>query len=163
MRRVSCGHLYYLRTNHNRRSARAWPENSAQEALRSLRKDRRAQDALCWPSRACIKTLSAKSFSRLCGTCLTWAAAAGAQTGAGNNWAKGHYTEGAELIDSVLDIVRKEAESCDCLQGAPTLPARVACAYLPFGLRDMHQGTYGQPSTSGLRIRTISVQQLCRG
>ncbi|KAH8072191.1 hypothetical protein JL720_11233 [Aureococcus anophagefferens] len=38
-------------------------------------------------------------------------------TGAGNNWAKGHYTEGAELIDSVLDVVRKEAESCDCLQG----------------------------------------------
>ena len=24
--------------------------------------------------------------------------------------AKGHYTEGAELIDSVLDVVRKEAE-----------------------------------------------------
>src|SRR6201746_2203100 len=31
--------------------------------------------------------------------------------------AKGHYTEGAELIDSVLDVVRKEAEGCDCLQG----------------------------------------------
>uniref|UniRef100_A0A182JRB7 Tubulin beta chain n=1 Tax=Anopheles christyi TaxID=43041 RepID=A0A182JRB7_9DIPT len=39
------------------------------------------------------------------------------QSGAGNNWAKGHYTEGAELVDSVLDIVRKEAEGCDCLQG----------------------------------------------
>ncbi|KAK2095639.1 hypothetical protein P7K49_027055 [Saguinus oedipus] len=39
------------------------------------------------------------------------------QTGAGNNWAKEHYTEGAELVDSVLDVVRKEAESCDCLQG----------------------------------------------
>merc|ERR1712167_28820 len=39
------------------------------------------------------------------------------QTGAGNTWAKGHYTEGAELIDSVLDVVRKEAEGCDCLQG----------------------------------------------
>jgi len=39
------------------------------------------------------------------------------QSGAGNNWAKGHYTEGAELIDSVLDVVRKEAEGCDCLQG----------------------------------------------
>lgn len=39
------------------------------------------------------------------------------QSGAGNNWAKGHYTEGAELVDSVLDVVRKEAESCDCLQG----------------------------------------------
>nr|Q24829.1 RecName: Full=Tubulin beta chain; AltName: Full=Beta-tubulin [Encephalitozoon hellem]AAB12034.1 beta-tubulin [Encephalitozoon hellem] len=39
------------------------------------------------------------------------------QSGAGNNWAKGHYTEGAELIDSVMDVVRKEAESSDCLQG----------------------------------------------
>jgi tubulin beta len=34
------------------------------------------------------------------------------QSGAGNNWAKGHYTEGAELVDSVLDVVRKEGESC---------------------------------------------------
>lgn len=38
------------------------------------------------------------------------------QSGAGNNWAKGHYTEGAELVDSVLDVIRKEAEACDCLQ-----------------------------------------------
>ncbi|VAH02602.1 unnamed protein product [Triticum turgidum subsp. durum] len=34
------------------------------------------------------------------------------QSGAGNNWAKGPYTEGGELIDSVLDVVRKEAENC---------------------------------------------------
>nr|XP_037282731.1 tubulin beta chain-like [Rhipicephalus microplus] len=40
------------------------------------------------------------------------------QNGAGNNWAKGHYTESAELLDSVLDVVRKEAECCDCLQGS---------------------------------------------
>ena len=39
------------------------------------------------------------------------------QSGAGNNWAKGHYTEGAELVDSVVDVVRKEAEGCDCIQG----------------------------------------------
>jgi tubulin beta len=39
------------------------------------------------------------------------------QSGAGNTWAKGHYTEGAELVDSVLDVVRKEAEGCECLQG----------------------------------------------
>jgi hypothetical protein len=38
------------------------------------------------------------------------------QSGAGNNWAKGHYTEGAELVDAVLDVVRKECENCDCLQ-----------------------------------------------
>ncbi|KAF7124364.1 hypothetical protein RHSIM_Rhsim12G0138700 [Rhododendron simsii] len=43
------------------------------------------------------------------------------QSGAGNNWAKGHYTEGAELIDSVLDVVRREAESCDCLQAFPSV------------------------------------------
>ena len=39
------------------------------------------------------------------------------QNGAANNWAKGHYTEGAELVDSVLDVVRKEVEACECLQG----------------------------------------------
>lgn len=39
------------------------------------------------------------------------------QSGAGNNWAKGHYTEGAELIETVMDTVRREAESCDVLQG----------------------------------------------
>ncbi|KAA6394313.1 MAG: putative Tubulin beta-1 chain [Streblomastix strix] len=39
------------------------------------------------------------------------------QTGAGNNWAKGHYNEGAELIDSILDVVRKVAEGSNCLQG----------------------------------------------
>uniref|UniRef100_F7IHK1 Tubulin beta chain n=1 Tax=Callithrix jacchus TaxID=9483 RepID=F7IHK1_CALJA len=30
------------------------------------------------------------------------------QCGAGNNWAKGYYTEGAELMESVMDVVRKE-------------------------------------------------------
>jgi tubulin beta len=39
------------------------------------------------------------------------------QSSAGNNWAKGHYTEGAELVDQVLDVVRREAEGCDSLQG----------------------------------------------
>ncbi|OBZ72040.1 Tubulin beta-2 chain [Grifola frondosa] len=39
------------------------------------------------------------------------------ESGAGNNWAKGFYTEGAELVDSILDIVRKQTEACDALQG----------------------------------------------
>ncbi|KAK0162010.1 hypothetical protein PV327_008387 [Microctonus hyperodae] len=39
------------------------------------------------------------------------------QNGAGNNWAKGYYTEGAEIVESVMDVIRKEAEHCDCLQG----------------------------------------------
>ncbi|KAA8538679.1 hypothetical protein F0562_028287 [Nyssa sinensis] len=33
------------------------------------------------------------------------------QSSAGNNWAKGHHSEGAELIDVILDVVRKEAEN----------------------------------------------------
>jgi tubulin beta len=40
-----------------------------------------------------------------------------AQSGAGNSWAKGYYTEGAELVESIMDVVRKEAENTDCLQG----------------------------------------------
>ena len=32
------------------------------------------------------------------------------QAEAGNNWAKGHYIEGAELIYSFLDVFRKETE-----------------------------------------------------
>merc|ERR1719462_164018 len=37
--------------------------------------------------------------------------------GAGNNWAKGHYTEGAELVESVLDRIRQEIEMADSPQG----------------------------------------------
>ena len=48
--------------------------------------------------------------------CVTVVSPTG-QSGAGNNWAKGHYTEGAELVDAVMEKVRGEAEKCDCLQG----------------------------------------------
>ncbi|KAL1751391.1 Tubulin/FtsZ, GTPase domain-containing protein [Schizophyllum commune] len=39
------------------------------------------------------------------------------EVGAGNNWAKGFYTEGAEIIDSIQDVIRKQSEACDALQG----------------------------------------------
>lgn len=39
------------------------------------------------------------------------------QSGAGNNWAKGYYTEGSELLEPVMDIVRREVEQTDSLQG----------------------------------------------
>jgi len=38
-------------------------------------------------------------------------------SGAGNNWAKGHYTEGAQLIEECVEVVRREAESCEAPQG----------------------------------------------
>lgn len=34
-----------------------------------------------------------------------------------SNWGSGFYTIGAEIIDSIIDIIRKEAELCDSLQG----------------------------------------------
>ena len=37
-------------------------------------------------------------------------------SGVGNNWAKGHSSEGAELIDEVVDVTGK-GESCDGPQG----------------------------------------------
>ncbi|TEB23288.1 beta-tubulin [Coprinellus micaceus] len=40
-----------------------------------------------------------------------------AEVGAGNNWAKGC----AELVDSILEIVRRQSEKCDALQGFQVL------------------------------------------
>ncbi|PAV16671.1 beta-tubulin 2 [Pyrrhoderma noxium] len=39
------------------------------------------------------------------------------ETGAGNNWAKGYYTEGAELVDNIMDGIRRQTEACDSIQG----------------------------------------------
>jgi tubulin alpha len=36
---------------------------------------------------------------------------------AANNYARGHYTVGKELIDTVLDRLRKLADACSGLQG----------------------------------------------
>lgn len=35
----------------------------------------------------------------------------------GNNWIRGHYNEGPEICDSIMDVIRKKIEICDCLQG----------------------------------------------
>ncbi|XP_031550548.1 tubulin beta-1 chain-like [Actinia tenebrosa] len=39
------------------------------------------------------------------------------QSSASNNWAKGFYTEGSELLESAMDCIRKLAEFCDSIQG----------------------------------------------
>ena len=36
---------------------------------------------------------------------------------AANNYARGHYTVGKEIVDLVLDRIRKLADSCTGLQG----------------------------------------------
>ena len=38
-------------------------------------------------------------------------------SGAGNKWARGHYTECAELIDEAVDIIRRETEKSNSPQG----------------------------------------------
>lgn len=39
------------------------------------------------------------------------------RAGSANNWARGRYTDGLELLDTVIDVVRREVEGCDQLQG----------------------------------------------
>ena len=51
-------------------------------------------------------------------------------SGAGNNWAKGHYTDGAELVDNVLEVLRRETEACDCPQGEIITNASCLCYVL---------------------------------
>merc|ERR1712000_342828 len=42
---------------------------------------------------------------------------------AANNYARGHYTIGKEIVDLVLDRVRKLADNCTGLQGFMIFPA----------------------------------------
>ncbi|OMJ71006.1 hypothetical protein SteCoe_30878 [Stentor coeruleus] len=37
--------------------------------------------------------------------------------GSGGNWARGHYTEGAELCDNIMECLRREVEICESLSG----------------------------------------------
>jgi tubulin beta len=43
------------------------------------------------------------------------------RTGAGNNWAKGYYGDGAQLVAAVQDQTRKIVEACSALQGITTI------------------------------------------
>merc|ERR1712032_1657451 len=68
------------------------------------------------------------------------------QSGAGNNWAKGHYTEGAELVDSVLDVVRKLAVNMVpfprlhfFIPGFAPLTARGSQQYRPLSVPELTQ------------------------
>jgi len=38
------------------------------------------------------------------------------KTGAGNNWAKGRHTEGAEMLETSIEAIRKEVEACSRIQ-----------------------------------------------
>ncbi|RWV98116.1 hypothetical protein GW17_00039057 [Ensete ventricosum] len=81
------------------------------------------------------------------------------QSGAGNNWAKGHYTEGAELIDSVLDVVRKEAENCDCLQGNP-LSFILLSKAIPFKHRQSFQVCHSLGGGTGSGMGTLLISKI---
>ena len=62
------------------------------------------------------------------------------QTGAGNNSAKGPSTEGAELLDSVLDVVRKEG-SCAILSQITLAPVWNAFVLVENPVRSMSPWT----------------------
>jgi hypothetical protein len=91
------------------------------------------------------------------------------QSGAGNNWAKGHYTEGAELVDQVLDVVRKEAENCDCLQVRAFVRTFMRIGFVGFPIDALvgwwyrlgHGHTVDQQSARGVS-RSYHDHLLCR-
>jgi hypothetical protein len=65
------------------------------------------------------------------------------------------YTEGAELVDSVLDVVRKEAEGTDCLQGKYCLLLRVIdLTFGPSGFQITH--SLGGGTGAGMGTLLIS-------
>ncbi|KMZ76134.1 hypothetical protein ZOSMA_106G00390 [Zostera marina] len=70
-------------------------------------------------------------------------------SGVRNNWAKGHYAEGAELIDSVLDVVRKKAENCDCLQDIFFYRFPISSRLSDFQVCHLLGGTCGTGSDMG--------------
>jgi len=45
------------------------------------------------------------------------------RVGASNNFARGYHTDGLMMANSILDVARREAESCDCLQGIQMIHA----------------------------------------
>ncbi len=61
--------------------------------------------------------------------------------GAGNNWPKSHYMEGAKLINAVFDIVQKE-EGTDTLQG--------------------FQITHSLGGGTGARMGTLLILKICK-
>ncbi|KAA3681265.1 tubulin beta [Paragonimus westermani] len=45
------------------------------------------------------------------------------RAGTGNNWARGYYTDGYELRNAVMDVLHKEVEGCDLIQGFQVIHA----------------------------------------
>ncbi|XP_076869860.1 tubulin beta-1 chain isoform X3 [Brachyhypopomus gauderio] len=95
-------------------------------------------------------------------------------SGAGNNWAKGHYTEGAELVEQVVDRVRNEAESCDSRGSqqyraltVPELTQQMFDARNMMTACDPRRGRYltvagifrGRMSTKEVDEQMLSIQQ----
>ncbi|XP_044519798.1 tubulin beta-1 chain isoform X6 [Gracilinanus agilis] len=81
-------------------------------------------------------------------------------SGAGNNWAKGHYTEGAELIENVMDVVRNESESCDCLQLNADL-RKLAVNMVPFPRLHFFMPGFAPLTARGSQqYRALSVSEL---
>lgn len=80
------------------------------------------------------------------------------QSGAGNNWAKGHYTEGAELVDAVMEVVRKEAEHSDSLQGKQQLHCQ-ACSLTSVSLSGF-QLTHSLGGGTGSGMGTLLLSKM---
>ncbi|EER20448.1 beta-tubulin, putative [Perkinsus marinus ATCC 50983] len=73
--------------------------------------------------------------------------------GSGNCYARAFHTEGPDLAEHVLETVRKEAESCDCLQGVQFVQS--LCGGTGAGLGGLCMKTISDFLDSGVGVKCI--------
>ena len=57
-------------------------------------------------------------------------------------WAKGHYTEGAEYIDEIVDVVRHTVEVCDIPQGFQLFHSLCGMIHIIYHIINIYQWLY---------------------
>ena len=57
-------------------------------------------------------------------------------------WAKGHYTEGAEYIDEIVDVVRHTVEVCDIPQGFQLFHSLCGMIHVIYHIINIYQWLY---------------------
>merc|ERR1719427_2110163 len=80
-------------------------------------------------------------------------------SGAGNNWAKGHYTEGAEHVENVMEKIRVQQEKCDATQAFTLYHSIGGGTGSGFGTLILLKIRDSYPDKILARIRSIHLQK----
>merc|ERR1712226_1579485 len=96
----SCGQRTWPRPGRNIHRRRSHPDGAHRSLLHETASGKYKPTAVCFDLEpGVLDVIKASPYGSFYSPDVFIAGA----SGAGNNWAKGHYTEGAELIDEVMD------------------------------------------------------------